>query len=543
MVAGGAVLAVAKLLQSRVRLKGNTRTVYYVNVYVIAGALRSLITYQLVSVSSEVNLVSADLVRVSILGAMHGLVWLSLFAILLDIADGYRKNRSRHIELQRQLIEYSQKAESSLAQDVEQVRLMIRSRLQPVLNRVTYQIQQSSPAGSDILKAAEELRKTCDTEVRNLSHRLSEPVIESELKSDFDESISWRKLFSERVFRAELHLVPIYVFMYYLGAFFVIAQGHPELLIHNLIVVLGAFVISWIISKLFWQKYEWEYRLLQVFVVHLVSIAAIWFFLVQDFGYQEFPKLRTQAIIDVPISFISLWVFFSFLESFRAFGEEVSLEANKIEETLLREQLNHRIQRTKLRRLLSKLLHGNIQGGLAAVSLALVSSQAGNPPNRDQLVQQAEAKLRKVQVELNDILTLELSDENFSNSNYELSLSLIQSEITQWQGLLDIKLHFADQALSMASALGLGDAVLTAVRESLQNSVRHGHARNVEISLEIYSKEIVLLIQDDGGYELREPLIEGQGGREIAAAGGTRNLTRADGLTTVRVSWDISALD
>jgi signal transduction histidine kinase len=270
---------------------------------------------------------------------------------------------------------------------------------------------------------------------------------------------------------------------------------------------------------------------------------SLFILLVQDFGYQEFPKLRTQALIDVPIGFISLWVFFSFLESFRVFGEEVSLEADKIEETLIREQLNHRIQRTKLRRLLSKLLHGNIQGGLAAVSLALVSSQAGNPPNRDQLVQQAEAKLRKVQVELNDILTLELSDENFSNSNYDLSLSLIQSEIEQWQGLLDIKLHFADQALSVASALGLGDAVLTAVRESLQNSVRHGHARNVEISLEIYSKEIVLLIQDDGGYELREPLIEGQGGREIAAAGGTRNLTRADGLTTVRVSWDISGLD
>jgi signal transduction histidine kinase len=148
---------------------------------------------------------------------------------------------------------------------------------------------------------------------------------------------------------------------------------------------------------------------------------------------------------------------------------------------------------------ISQLLHGPVQGRLAAISMALQihlnDVKAGNSPSIKDLRERATVLFDEVSSELHQIIER-------TGIPSEGLFEVIERQRSQWRGLLVITTDCSDVAARVLQrSPQLSILAGECAEEAITNASRHGRARRVHVRVTVGDPEgpgLVMLVEDDG---------------------------------------------
>lgn len=177
----------------------------------------------------------------------------------------------------------------------------------------------------------------------------------------------------------------------------------------------------------------------------------------------------------------------------------------------------------RARRRVAMLLHGPVQGRLAAISLALRLFQDSNAPD---MATRRKITIRRCRTLLAEILR-DLEAIVTATPQRSRPLTERADRIRdRWAGMVDIEFDF-HEVLHAATDLDDVDQerLFTAMEEGINNACSHGRARHVRIVVSMKAKGGLTLIVGDDGLGCPETISEGMGLRDVRLQGGRWSLT------------------
>jgi signal transduction histidine kinase len=250
----------------------------------------------------------------------------------------------------------------------------------------------------------------------------------------------------------------------------------------------------------------------------IVSTRHLW-------GIHTLPQISAVTINNhLPILSSSLFVFAIFLGAFdRSFIDAYIHAAQEQEEA--NTQLTHNLSeidmaRQLARKELSRLLHGPIQGRLAAVRIKLHMLTEQTQTTQAVLTQQDIVQLAQMVEQItNDIEAFSVAQTHVA----QVDVSQALDELTQnWQGLMNVSFNASPQTTTaLKEDPYLARKVISACSEAITNASRHGSSTHIAIDLELTNNPNALLITaGDNGTGVSDVVVPGIGLRDIEADGG-----------------------
>jgi signal transduction histidine kinase len=148
----------------------------------------------------------------------------------------------------------------------------------------------------------------------------------------------------------------------------------------------------------------------------------------------------------------------------------------------------------ELRRELAGILHGPLQGRIAGIAMALRLNAVDNNLSNDQKsekLKEIEALLSSVVQDVQDLFKIK---ENQPEASIIIKLIDLRRS---WEGIASVKWTIEPQVFAFLPSNRF-KTVNEILYESVSNSVRHGGASNVLISLQSDSNDLILTVTDDG---------------------------------------------
>jgi signal transduction histidine kinase len=192
----------------------------------------------------------------------------------------------------------------------------------------------------------------------------------------------------------------------------------------------------------------------------------------------------------------------------------------------------------RLRRQVAQVLHGPVQGRLAAVALSLhlfVDGQrSGRVVSREETFRRCRALLEQVNIDIGVIM----------NGGPE-SIEPINSQLTKlaqrWTGLIDVEYTISSIArTSIDFSPALQRRVGSVIDEAINNAVTHGRAPSVFITVDSTPSHGIRIEALDNGKGVPAEVVPGFGLRDIEAVAGAWTLSPAPGrgaLLAVTLSY------
>lgn len=404
-------------------------------------------------------------------------LWFGLVAVIVN-AGMQHKNRvaellAQRSELRIAIAGYNQQISHYRSQVIELVQSAIHNALAP--------INQAKDASKLLISASEKV-------IRPLSHKLSLAQLQLNLETPATmnpkEAITTPNqiLTNMRTTAAfPIGFLP-YLFMLTALPSFVAVSGIPITALSFFIIavsVIGGFSFADKVTVAIRQKY---------LVLGWLVVIAVWLLVALVVGIgihqlvSEFPKLSSAGYSAVSLIFVGT-VLSSLLKA-------TSLEWQRVEREIQAGLVAREWEAKRAQALLnaeqenlSALIHSGIQGVLvaAALKLQLHEDQTSALP---EFVQQIEETCQQLLINEGSVFPIKES---------------LESIAAVWQGVAEIELDIAEaiyDACSMNAALTT--ALLTLIRESLSNAVRHGRANQIKVSGEITAEEVVITVKDNG---------------------------------------------
>ena len=187
---------------------------------------------------------------------------------------------------------------------------------------------------------------------------------------------------------------------------------------------------------------------------------------------------------------------------------------------------------------ISQILHGPVQGRLAAAVMALRihmdEVERGDNPSAETLRQRISELLDEAAM---DLIALNQPPQKDSGDT-----GMILNDLgTRWRGFLDIDIEIHENAQRfLAQHPDWVPRVTQCVEEALTNSSRHGFARHVRIGLDLDGVAFFTLDVIDDGRGFSTPPRQGLGLASITATGGTWQLISEPSQGThLHVTWPL----
>lgn len=178
-----------------------------------------------------------------------------------------------------------------------------------------------------------------------------------------------------------------------------------------------------------------------------------------------------------------------------------------------------------LRKQVAEMLHGPIQGRLAAVALSIrlfADARAqGRPVSARVTFQRCRALLEQVNRDIDAIMT----------GRFERPMPIrgrIALLCDRWAGLLDVSFSIGDEAEPLIDRDRLLQGrVFSVVEEAVNNACSHGRARNASVAIGLDGDGSVVIEAVDDGVGVPATVEAGLGLREVEAFGGSWSLMGA----------------
>jgi signal transduction histidine kinase len=184
----------------------------------------------------------------------------------------------------------------------------------------------------------------------------------------------------------------------------------------------------------------------------------------------------------------------------------------------------------ELRKELASILHGPLQGRIAGIAMALrliASNQDTSEGEKGKKLEEIEKLLTTV---IHDVQELFKVEQNQPEASIVIKLINLRRS---WEGIAAVTWSIEPPVFAALPASSF-QTVSEILYEATSNSVRHGRAKTISVSLKVDSKYLIMTIADDGSGVSSE-LIPGAGFRKFSEHGCTyffaQNVTGGAELT------------
>jgi signal transduction histidine kinase len=391
-----------------------------------------------------------------------------------------------------------------LARELSGLREAIAEKIAAALIQISQQVDglSTSTPKDELLARAAKISELCDTEVRALSHQISERHFEPDFTSgapeNFPKKISGVPLRSRDI---KLH----WQWVAGIGVLnaFAIALEHGGWIgaISAMLAIAVGIPLLRVFDSLRTSRLKTESAAVAIVQVALdyvltsaLALAALWF---AGAYLPEIRKYVQTVYLIVPIVILIIWalvqIIIEYTRRLRQHGNDLSVQNQLLAQAVSVAQA----RAAKARNRIGKLLHGTTQGRLASVSLAIAAAASSESPERlELLLNQAREQLALAE---NDIETTLHDAEVESTPSLKVELKEL---VEGWRNLVSISHQVSLEAIQDLEARPkLMPAVAEAMQECVTNAVRHGKASSVAINIHLereQDQELVLEVSNDG---------------------------------------------
>ena len=460
-------------------------------------------------------------------------VWMTFLSVLIIAVTEMRALVWQLATLERQIADLREESEARIRRLREDWERSVERVLSPRVVGLRSMISDFGPAAehSTLAAAAAEIQQFCRDQVRALSHELYEPTPGAEVKQRRGRLSDVLRLGFRRPGVNLLYAFPLAVG----GAFqFYIQRASLR--------VVALSLLSVGVAALFGLLVVWATNSLKLESVGSVVVASGVFIGVHTMvtgqllaWVRDFPGLSADEVLastmiaqSFPAALFLCWLGLGIALTWRHGMELFSerLEEHQLRLVSVREEAIE--LENSLRRRLALVLHGSVQGKLAAAALAL-TLEPGELIDTDP-VSTAERLLDEVLLELHAVVAGEL-DPHVGIADRVERMS------RDWEGILDVSVEID---ATTGAWIDAQPHVVTAVEQVLQeaaaNALSHGNARWLQGK--VWRSDGVLraqLVSDSQPEPHQSP--GGIGLDAIRSTGAKVDFFEVPGRFTLEVSW------
>jgi signal transduction histidine kinase len=185
------------------------------------------------------------------------------------------------------------------------------------------------------------------------------------------------------------------------------------------------------------------------------------------------------------------------------------------------------VSTAQLREQVAQMLHGPVQGRLAAIALSLRlfvdGHHNGHAVSGDATFRRCRALLGQVIVDIEAIM-------NGGALDQESIEARVDHLANRWSGLIEVSYRMSPDALAaIETSPALPSHVMSVIEEAINNAVSHGRARSMSITVSAGPDNEIRVEAGDDGQSLVGEVVPGMGLRSIEGIGGVWSLRSASG--------------
>ena len=470
---------------------------------------------------------------------MIAAIWIALANLAVNWFAAARDSLGELRGVEATLIDSRSKLSSLLAAELESLRAQVQSVLVPEIENLREKLRSKNYLeDSALLSAAAQIRGFCDSEVRELGREIATRR-ERAIQTKVSRSLGVLPALKIVVQSGENSLTRIYVVMLSLAIPYAMnASGYQAVFVTAVGLTLGFFVLIPVEKRRrrLFAGSTWA-NITSSFVMYAsISLVGVGVLHAGLPLYRSLGSYIESLWFLLPGILVFVWAVLGFV-----FGANQVLTAtlNLLAQTnaqLITENDRLQAEAGVARKRLYRLLHGAVQGRLAAVSLALTALVAEpGEARRQELLNQA-------------IEQIGLAERDLKNAFVESDLSSpfrdrIAEVVAAWRNLLAIEVVMSDVAVRLLNEnWSLADAILSAAQEGITNAHRHAQARNVLLQLECGSDETLILRLVNDVHENQksfEELRQGTGLGQIAVDAADLKFTAFEDRVELVAAWKV----
>lgn len=401
-----------------------------------------------------------------------------------------------------------------------------------------------------LMALATEIRDKSETEIRQLSHTLSDSatpapqLVPEAPSSDVDAAgLTRRQWFKRAWLTCEIYpLISTIVFALLMLPTFLGQEGRGMATVSLVLACLSMLVILYLGSGLLWlvrSRGSASWSAVVMSVVYVAAAVAASIFSTDVLTTWTTPDWFIPLMVSLT-AFVAGWVVsLVFAADREQKVRQREIAAQTATRKLYAARLEHLLLATQ--KAAANILHTRVQGRFIAAAMTVgraAKINAGDDPESvQQRLESLQAAIDILQQTADEIEALQGAQ---SVQVTELDAAL-QAVAKSWTGVLEVAVSVADSAASEASQQpGLTEWIADVVREAISNAARHGAARRVWIEVES-DGHCVRIQADNDGLPLASKPRPGLEARRTMKAGGTWALTSENGPVRLVVELPLRA--
>lgn len=518
--------AVGKVVNSRCPEESLKRTVAVLVVYATTEVLRTtLVGLILQRYALDFELMVHHRI---VSGGLTGMLVLGLVSIVVNDRARYAADfavlTERTRELEGELFHLTNSIEAFLENLRETIRLTVDASFASIVDK--YRKQHS------VAEVVEDIVDLSEHVVRPLSVEIQEAIPLTANRGQTPPRLSLPKLFhlttTVRPFQPMAISLVTFLLMFG-GSLFTVPQPGGIILLVSMIALSGGghFLGERFVGP---RLADWP-ALARVLIVSGIfalgpTIPMVVLVFIYEGGF-SFSRFMFVVYMVAVIEFVS-WALAA-LPAARRGQQDVLDRLSRTTSELAHTRSRAEVRLRKEKNRLAAVVHGDIQSTLMATALGLQRPDIGNE-EVDQLITTARehiAQLLKGMAELD---------------NHRSLHDVTEGVVDAWRGVVTVTFDIgSDVAQCVAGDDDLGEVLWQVLREATTNSVKHGGATEVVISLEVSEdQDSVLCSVVDNGHRERESCHTGGGSRLFQAVAESYERVRRNGRTTLSLTIPFS---
>jgi len=477
-----AVLLIARRVLCR---SGDPRPFAVLAAFVVAGAARSLTVGPLIVLLDGVEEIDLGY---RLAGLTFNAVLLGVTAWAVSLHDRHHAVVTELERVRRRTASLERSLDAELARTEAELSGAVRASVSPALRAVDAALAQVAAGTSGQRPVLADLERLIDDEVRPLSHRLASEEVHPPPLDPVSEASLAVRVPLPRAMPVAAGFRPLFTATGFLVAAIpsAVRDLEPVLIPIYLLAVWAWIWVACRAARSLARGAVLPIPIAAVLVVGLHGLlVAVLPFLLRAAGL-PFPDGLPPLSVALAGAFVGVLLVIAHLVTARRAATEAELVA--VNERLASSVALIRRRRALVRRRLAFVLHGSLQGALhaAAIRLREVETVDG-------------AVVAAIRGEI--AAAFARLEPDRTATGILRTRATIDEIVAVWEGMRTVEVRVEGEA--EAGLSGDPDADLAAaevIREAVNNAIRHGGARTIEIRVATTSPEVLAVsVRDDGG--------------------------------------------
>lgn len=470
-------------------------------------------------------------------------VWSLIANIALNWFGQARETLGQLRSVEKQIELARARVAGQISADLQSLRVQISDALTPAIEGLRERLLLQRTASAEVLlKAAADIREFCDQEVRSLSHSISG---QSEVKIQLEKPkrLNAATVIVEIFKRGDVSVDAIFAVMCILAIPYASnSAGYQAVLVVSIGLVAGYLLMRPLDKRrrILFGSRGWSSFVSGLAMYLGISILGLAILNALLPLYSSLTRFVDSLWWLLPTILLLVWLILGWVVAAGSLLASTSAELKTFNDALERKHQQLLGKAAITRERVYRLLHGSVQGRLAAVSLALTAVADGEQAAQQELMAQAIEQLRLAEVELRHAFD--------DQSTRMRPTRKLKDVVHSWRNLMSIQLDIDPQVVASLDGFELfGTEVVSAIQEGITNAHRHSKASSVDVKLQLDELGCVKLTIENDVTDFRAPegaqVSDGSGLGRIAVGADSVTLERGRTRAVLTAVWRMPKAD